>query len=55
MNESASVLKGDALGFSSGKSHVWNTISGIGGVEAACSAYNRKVVDSNPGSALVHY
>ena len=27
--------------------------SGIGGVVAACSAYNRKVVASNPGSALL--
>ena len=26
---------------------------GIGGVVAACSAYNRKVVGSNPGSALL--
>ena len=26
---------------------------GIGGVVAACSAYNRKVVGSNPGSVLL--
>ena len=26
---------------------------GIGGVVAACSAYNRKIVGSSPGSALL--
>ena len=26
---------------------------GIGGVVAACSAYNQKIVGSNPGSALL--
>ena len=26
---------------------------GIGGVVAACSAYNRKIEGSNPGSALL--